>query len=303
MTYEELIHSIQEASEKKTIAVAHADDISLFQAAKEAIDLRLASFIFTGPAEKMEVLAEEAGMTSRHREKIQLVDSSVPKESALKAVELINKGAAQVLMKGMLSTSVLLKAVLNKESGLRTGKILSHAAGFSLPGRDKMLFITDAAMNINPDLNEKAQIIQNTVEAVKVLGVEKPRVAAIAAVETVNPAMEATIHAAALTQMNKRGQITGCVVDGPLGFDNAVSEEAALQKGIDSEVAGKADILLVPDIETGNVLYKSLTYFGNAVVGGIITGAKAPVILTSRADSVNSKLFSIAMGTGSSSVH
>ena len=302
LSFENLVRTIQEADAEKTIVIAHATDISLYYAAKKAMDQRLASFIFTGPGEKMDVLMKEAELSSEYEEKITFVETHDVQESAEKAVQLIHEGRAHVLMKGMLSTSVLLKAVLNKQTGLRTGKILSHVAGFSLPEREKLLFITDAAMNIKPDLNEKAQIIQNTVEALKGIGVFEPKVAAIAAVETVNPVMEATLDAAALTQMNRRGQITDCIVDGPLGFDNAVSIEAADQKGIKSDVAGRADVILVPQIETGNVLYKSLTYFGSATVGGIIVGAKVPVILTSRSDSVKSKLFSIAMGVGSSSI-
>ena len=193
------------------------------------------------------------------------------------------------------ATSIILRAVLNSEYGLRTGKILSHVAAFEVPGYNRLLFITDAAMNIAPDLEAKAQIIRNATAAAHACGVQKPLVAPLAAVETINPAMVSTTDAASLFMMNKRGQITGCLVDGPLALDNAVSIQAAEQKGIKGDAAGKADILLVPDIESGNILYKSLVYFANAKVGSIIQGAKAPIVLTSRADSAETKVYSLAL--------
>lgn len=207
----------------------------------------------------------------------------------------MSSGQADILMKGMIPTSDLLKAVLHKEAGLRTGKILSHVAAFEVPGYDRLIFVTDSGMNINPDLQQKAQIIENAALIAKGIGVEMPKVAVLAAVETINPSMQATLDASALTVMNKRGQISYCVVEGPLALDNAISPEAAEHKGITGEVAGKADILLVPAIETGNALYKSLIYFSGAKVGAVIAGARAPIVLTSRADSAESKLFSIAL--------
>jgi phosphate butyryltransferase len=204
-------------------------------------------------------------------------------------------------MKGNVPTALILKAVLNKEWGLRTGNVLSHVAAFEVAGFDRLTFITDAAMNIAPDLQQKAQIIENAVEIAQSIGVNHPKVAPIAAVEVVNPAMQATVDAASLTMMNQRGQIRNCAVDGPLALDNAVSHHAAEHKGIESEVAGQADILLVPNIETGNALYKSLIYFAKAKVGAVIAGAKAPIVLTSRADSAESKLFSLALAICSAS--
>jgi phosphate butyryltransferase len=198
-------------------------------------------------------------------------------------------------MKGNIPTSVLLKAVLNKEFGLRTGNVLSHVAVFEVPDFDRFTIVTDAGMNISPDLEQKAQIVKNAAILARAIGIEYPKVAPIAAVEVVNPVMQATVDAAALSMMNKRGQITGCIVDGPLALDNAVSTLAAEHKGIHSEVAGRADILLVPTIEVGNVLYKSLIYFAKAKVGAVIAGAKAPIVLTSRADSAESKLYSLAL--------
>ncbi|UCZ54623.1 bifunctional enoyl-CoA hydratase/phosphate acetyltransferase [Bacillus shivajii] len=299
MTLEELLATVSKLENKQTIAVAHATDSSVFQAAKKAMNDNIASFIFVGPIEEMKTAMENV-FNEDDQQHFQLEDAANDKDAAMKAVDKVRSGDADALMKGMVGTSTLLKAVLNKEKGLRSGKILSHVAGFALPNRDKLLFLADAAMNIHPTLQEKQQIIENTVDAARRIGVETPKVAALAAVENVNPAMEATMDAAALTQMNRRGQIKGCIIDGPLAFDIAVSEKAATQKGIDSEVAGRADVLMVPTIEVGNALYKSFTIFGQAEVGGMIVGAKAPIILTSRADSVESKLLSMAMAVSTS---
>ncbi|RNA68999.1 bifunctional enoyl-CoA hydratase/phosphate acetyltransferase [Alteribacter keqinensis] len=298
LTFEDLLKEIQSSvrSERK-VAVAHATDEGLFFAAKQALEYGIASFIFVGPLELMKDLSKQTGVSAIER--CEFIDSETEQESAMIAAGLVGKGDADVLMKGMVGTSTLLKAVLNKESGLRTGNVLSHVAAFDLPARTGLLFVTDAAMNIAPDLKEKIAITQNAVDVAKSIGIKTPKVAALAAVETVNPAMQATLDAAVLTQMNKRGQIAGCTIDGPLAFDIAVSPEAARQKKVHSDVAGYADILVVPAIETGNALYKSLTIFGNAEVGGIITGAKAPIVLTSRADSTESKLLSIAVAVGS----
>ncbi|QKS70976.1 bifunctional enoyl-CoA hydratase/phosphate acetyltransferase [Paenalkalicoccus suaedae] len=285
-------------TKKQTIAVAHATDASLFAACKEAADRGGCSFHFFGPMETMLEEASKADVT--RQDNFEFHACTTDKESASEAVRFVSAGRAGVLMKGMLSTSLLLKAVLNKEAGLRTGRVLSHVAGFRFPEREKLLYLTDAAMNIAPSLKEKVQILENAVHAVSRIGVTTPKVAALAAVEHVNEAMPATLDAASLTMMNKRGQLTGCVVDGPLAFDIAVSEEAAKQKKVESDVAGKADILLAPSIEVGNSLYKSFTIFGSATVGGMIVGARAPIILTSRADSKESKLFSIALAVNAS---
>ncbi|WP_096434732.1 bifunctional enoyl-CoA hydratase/phosphate acetyltransferase [Alteribacter populi] len=297
MTFEDLLQRIKaNNSNKKKIAIAHAIDESLFLAAKRALEAEVASFVFVGPKETMVKLAEAANIANN--DGVTFVDSSNEKESASSATSLVNNGEADVLMKGMVGTSTLLKAVLNKENGLRSGKVLSHVAAFDLPERDSLLLLTDAAMNIAPDLKEKLDIASNAVDVAHRIGMEQPKVAALAAVETVNPAMQATLDAAALTQMNQRGQLKGCIMDGPLAFDISVSPEAAAQKKINSEVAGQADLLLVPSIETGNAIYKSLTIFGKANVGGIIAGAKAPIVLTSRADSIESKLFSMTLAVG-----
>ncbi|MBO0960817.1 phosphate butyryltransferase [Neobacillus sp. MM2021_6] len=280
---------------KNTVAVAAAENAEVIEAVIDALDRNLARFILFGDQKEIISLIEKKKNKPINRNEIKIVETGSIAMSAELAVKSVSNKEANVLMKGNVPTNVLLKAVLNKEFGLRTGNVLSHAAFFEIPGYDHFTIITDAAMNIAPDLEQKAQIIMNTVSLAKSVGIDNPKVAPIAAVEVVNPVMQATMDAAALTVMNKRGQISGCIVDGPLGLDNAVSTLAAEHKGIISEVAGKADILLVPTIEVGNVLYKSLIYFANAKVGAIIAGAKAPIVLTSRADSAESKLYSLAL--------
>ncbi|WP_235888198.1 phosphate butyryltransferase [Neobacillus paridis] len=273
----------------KTVAVALAEDSEVIKAVIEASERNLARFILYGNQEKIKALLD----TTKYDIKIVHTDSSA--SAAECAVKAVSSKEADVLMKGNLATNIILKAVLNKNFGLRTGNILSHTAVFEIPEIDRLLIVTDAAMNVSPDLEQKRQIIENAVWIAQSIGIDHPKVAPIAAVETVNPLMQATLDAAALTMMNKRGQIDGCSIDGPLALDNAVSNLAAKHKGIHSEVAGNADILLVPTIEVGNVLYKSLVYFAKAKVAAVISGAKAPIVLTSRADSSESKLHSLAL--------
>ncbi|TCW51046.1 phosphate butyryltransferase [Bacillus thuringiensis] len=296
-----LEHLIDQAAgqSKKTVAVAVAEDHEVIEAVAKAIKLQLAQFRLYGNQEKIIGMLQEHGLqTSEHIEVIAAASSAEAAELSVKAVR---NGEADVLMKGNIPTANILKAVLNKEWGLRKGSVLSHVAAFEVPNYDRLIFVTDAAMNIAPDVTQKAAIIQNTVEVAQAIGMDLPKVAPIAAVEVVNPAMQATIDAAMLTQMNRRGQIKNCVVDGPLALDNAVSQIAAEHKGIVSDVAGKADILLVPTIEAGNVLYKSLVYFADAKVGAMIAGAKAPIVLTSRADSAETKVYSLALAVATAS--
>ncbi|HDR7637215.1 phosphate butyryltransferase [Bacillus wiedmannii] len=296
-----LEHLIDQAAgqPKKTVAVAVAEDHEVIEAVAKAIKLQLAQFRLYGNQEKIMGMLQEHGLqTSEHIEVIATASSAEAAELSVKAVR---NGEADVLMKGNIPTANILKAVLNKEWGLRKGSALSHVAAFEVPNYDRLIFVTDAAMNIAPDVTQKAAIIQNTVEVAQAIGIDLPKVAPIAAVEVVNPAMQATIDAAMLTQMNRRGQIKNCVVDGPLALDNAVSQIAAEHKGIVSDVAGKADILLVPTIEAGNVLYKSLVYFADAKVGAMIAGAKAPIVLTSRADSAETKVYSLALAVTTAS--
>ncbi|PGT16878.1 phosphate butyryltransferase [Bacillus cereus] len=296
-----LEHLIDQAAgqPKKTVAVAVAEDHEVIEAVAKAITLQLAQFRLYGNQEKIMGMLQEHGLqTSEHIEVIAVASSAEAAELSVKAVR---NGEADVLMKGNIPTANILKAVLNKEWGLRKGSVLSHVAAFEVPNYNRLIFVTDAAMNIAPDVTQKAAIIQNTVEVAQAIGIELPKVAPIAAVEVVNPAMQATIDAAMLTQMNRRGQIKDCIVDGPLALDNAVSQIAAEHKGIVSDVAGKADILLVPTIEAGNVLYKSLVYFADAKVGAMIAGAKAPIVLTSRADSAETKVYSLALAVATAS--
>ncbi|MFO1443537.1 phosphate butyryltransferase [Bacillus sp. Bva_UNVM-123] len=280
---------------EKTVAVAAAEDFEVIEAIAKAVDRNLASFLLFGDKEKIQRIIEERHSELVSNKKIQIIHANSSALAAENAVKAIKLNEANVLMKGNIPTATILKAVLNKEYGLRTGNVLSHVAVFEVPGFDRFTIITDAAMNIAPDLEQKAQIIHNAVGIAKSIGIEVPRVAPIASVEVVNPSMPATLDAAALTVMNKRGQLTNCIVDGPLALDNAVSIAAAEHKGIKSEVAGQADILLVPTIEVGNALYKSLIYFANSKVGAVIAGAKAPIVLTSRADTAESKLYSLAL--------
>jgi len=278
-----------------TVAVAAAEDAEVIDAVMNALERHLADFILIGDKVKISSLIEMKKGEQINSKHIQIVHADSPARAVELAVKLVSKKEASVLMKGNVASKLFLKAVLNKEYGLRTGNVLSHAAFFEVSGWEQFIIITDAAMNIAPDLEQKAQIIKNTVAVAKCVGINNPKVAPIAAVEVVNPAMQATVDAAALTMMNKRGQLSDCIVDGPLGLDNAISALAAEHKGIISEVAGKADILLVPTIEVGNVLYKSLIYFAKAKVGSVIAGAKAPIVLTSRSDSAESKLYSLAL--------
>jgi phosphate butyryltransferase len=282
-----------------TVAVAAAEDEEVIDAVTMALDRHFGKFILYGDREQILQLLKQKNYANSDNIQIVHVNSTV--QAAELAVKAVHFNEANVLMKGNIPTATLLKAVLNKEYGLRTGKVLSHVAVFEVPGYDRFIIVTDAAMNISPDLEQKAQIVTNAVAVAHSIGIKMPKVAPLAAVEVVNPSMPATMDAAALTMMQNRGQIKGCIIDGPLALDNAVSVMAAEHKRIHSEVAGKADILLVPDIEAGNMLYKSLIYFANAKVGAIIAGAKAPIVLTSRSDSAESKLYSLALAVCSAS--
>jgi phosphate butyryltransferase len=280
------------SSERKKIAVAAAQDEPVLEAIKDAMSIGMVDAILVGDRDKILEISEKISLNVNDLEIIHEPDNN---KAALKAVELVSSGKAHMVMKGLLETSTILKAVLNKEVGLRTGRLMSHVAVFEIPGFDRLIFITDAALNMYPDLKSKIDILNNAVSVAHALDIEKPKVASICAVEVVNPDMPATIDASLLSKMNERGQIKGCVVDGPLATDNALSEEAAHHKKINSPVAGKADILLLPNIEAANVMYKTLTYTTNSKSGGIIVGASAPVVLTSRADSPESKLNAIAL--------
>ncbi|MDG5470745.1 phosphate butyryltransferase [Jeotgalibacillus sp. ET6] len=293
-TFNKLIEDAGRKTEV-TVAVVKAEDHEVLKAVEMATELELANFILIGDEKKIDDLIAQNYPSLLQNGRVVTRHAGDALTAAEKGVQAVKDGEAAVLMKGHIETAPLLKAVLHKEKGMRTGNVLSHVALFEVPAIERSIFVTDAAMNVAPDLQQKVQIVSNAVSVAHKLGVSKPKVAPLAAVEVINPSMQATLDAAALTQMNRRGQITGCIVDGPLALDNAISMDAAKQKKIGGEVAGQADILLVSSIEAGNVLYKSLMYFGNSQVGAIIAGAKAPIVLTSRSDSAQSKLNSLAM--------
>lgn len=276
----------------KKISVACAEDKDVLSAVKNAAELNIVEPILVGDKEKILAIAKEIDFDLKDFEIIHEEDKV---EASRLATSLVSSGKAHILMKGLVDTSIIMKQVLDKEIGLRTGKVISHVAVFNMDTYHKVFMVTDAAMNIAPDLNQKKEIIENAVVLAKALEIERPKVAVIAAKEKVSPKMEATVHAKELSEMNQRGEILDCIVDGPFALDNAVSKESARIKGIDSEVAGDADILLVPDIDAGNVLYKSLTFLGNAKSAGLIIGTKSPIVLTSRADNDEAKLNSIAL--------
>ncbi len=279
--------------EPKTIAVACAQDEDVLKSVEEARKLGLVKAVLVGNQAEIAQISAELNIDLNHYE---VVDNNDKAESSFIAAKLVSDGKADILMKGLVDTSIILKAVLNKELGLRTGKPISHCAVFEIPGYDRLFFVTDAAMNIAPDLDTKVAIIENTVKLAHALGVDVPKVGAICAKEKVHEKMPATVEAGLLQKMSDEGKFEGCIVGGPFALDNAVSEEAAHHKGITNPIAGRCDVLLVPDIEAGNVLYKSISYFSpQAKLAGIILGAATPIVLTSRADSEETKLYSILL--------
>lgn len=282
------------AKTKKTrrIAVAAANDEPVLIALRDAMKEGIIVPILVGDEAETKKIALEVGFPL---EGIEIIHESNPNKAAVKAVELVKTGKAEILMKGLVSSGGLLKAVLDKENGLRKGGTLSHLAFFESPYYHKILGLTDAAMNVEPTFDEKVSMLENAVDAFHKLGVKEPKVAVVGAVETVNVKMRPSTEAALMAMMNKRGQIKGCIVDGPLAVDNAVSAEAAKHKGIESPVAGDVDIILTPDIYSGNVMYKTLNFIGGATTAAVIMGATVPIVLTSRSDNDRSKLMSIAL--------
>ena len=272
-----------------TTAVAHPCEATALAGAMDAAEKGLITPILVGPAAKIQ---EVAAANRINLGNTRIVDAPHSHASAAAAVALVRKGEAELLMKGSLHTDELLGAVVARETGLRTGRRLSHAFIMDVPTYHKVLVVTDAAINIAPTLEEKADICQNAIDLCVSLGVERPKVAILAAVETINSKMPPTLDAAALCKMAERGQITHGILDGPLAFDNAISKDAARTKGITSEVAGDPDILLAPDLEAGNILAKLLTFLAKADSAGLVLGARVPIILTSRADSVRARIAS-----------
>ncbi len=274
------------------MAVVHpCDDLSL-TGALEAASQGMIVPILVGPRDKIEAVAKAAG---RSLDGIEIVDAAHSHAAAERAVALVREGKVAVLMKGKLHTDELMAPVVDRDTGLRTERRMSHIFALDVPHYPKPLFITDAAINIFPDLDTKRDIVQNAIDLAHALGIPRPKVAVLSAVETVYPKIPSTVEAAALCKMLDRGQLTGGLIDGPLAFDNAVSKAAAEAKGIHSEVAGDADILVVPDLEAGNMIAKQLVYLAGAEAAGIVLGARVPIVLTSRADGVMSRLASCAM--------
>lgn len=291
-TFKEVLEKAKEYGPKKmSVASAQAEDV--LQAVEAARQEGLTESTLVGNKKEIIQIAEKMGIDLANYE---IIDKPDKTEIAKFAVELVRNKKASILMKGMMGTARILKAILDKDVGLRTNRMLSHAYVLEVKGYDRIITITDGAMNISPDLNQKAQILQNAIYFCYSLGIERPKVAVLAALELVNPDMPATIDAACLAKMSERGQIVGGIVDGPLAFDNAISKEAALHKGIESPVSGEVDILLAPDIEAANIFAKGLVYLAKAQPAGVLLGAKAPVVLVSRSDSAESKLYSIALG-------
>lgn len=288
--FEHLVELAKEKDSKK-VAVVAADDLEVLEVISKAEELGLADFILIGDESKMKKIIEEDGLNI----KSEMTDEKDHKKAADLAVDLVVQGKAGALMKGMLHSSVFLKAILNKEKGLNTGRHITQISVLEKENKEGLLFITDCAITVNPDLLGKKEVLENAVDLAHKLGNEIPKVAVLASLEVVNPGMQDTIDAAVLSKMAERGQIKGCMVDGPFAFDNAVSAEAARQKGINSPVAGNADIIVVPNLTVGNTLTKSITYIAKKTVVAATVGAAIPIVFTSRTESVEGKLLSIAL--------
>ncbi|MDO4965594.1 MAG: phosphate butyryltransferase [Lachnospiraceae bacterium] len=290
--FDELLSKVSQCSKKK-LAVACAQDKAVLEAVKAANERGIASSILVGDEAKIRAIAAELDMDLADYEVINVEDTV---EASLATVKLVHDGKADMYLKGLLDTKTFLKSVLDKEVGLRTGKPLSHVCVFEIPGIDRLLFLTDVAFMPYPSLEEKECMINYTVEVAKACGVDMPKVAPLAAVEVVNPKMQVTVDAAELTKMNEEGKIKDCIVDGPLSLDIALYKEAAEEKGaLGRKVAGDADILVFPDIHAGNLVYKSIVHMVECKNGNILTGTQAPVILTSRSDTCEVKVNSIAL--------
>ncbi|HPF17157.1 MAG TPA: bifunctional enoyl-CoA hydratase/phosphate acetyltransferase [Thermotogota bacterium] len=288
--FNQLFDKLKQAKTQKVV-LAGAEDLEAMKALAESCEMGITEAVLVGDSKKIEENLKTIGFATS-----EIIHTSTPEETAKKSVQYISAGNGTVLMKGLIKTATLLSSVLNKEWGLRTGNLLSHVAVASTASLKKVIAITDGGMNLRPTLEEKIQIVENAVSLMRSLGIDRPKVAPIAAVEVVNPKMPETMDGAILSKMNQRNQIKNCVIEGPLGLDNALSTLAAKIKGIDGEVAGDADILLVPDIHSGNFLGKSVEYIGGGTIGGLIMGAKVPIIIVSRADKAQAKLTSIALG-------
>ena len=292
-SFEELISKANQKTLKK-VSVSNAQDEPVLQAVKAAKEQNIATAILVGDEAKIREIAASIDMDLTDFEIINEPDTEA---AALKAVELVHNGKADILLKGLLETKTFLKSVLNKEVGLRTGKMLSHVCVFEIEGINRLLFFTDVAFNTYPTLADKVNIINNAVEVAHACGIECPKVAPLCAVETVNPKMQPTVDADNLTKMYEGGDFKGCQIYGPLSMDLAIDPEAAVHKGVTNPVAGHADILLFPNIDAGNVTYKILVRTAKVKIGNVLVGTSAPVVLTSRSDDFETKLNSIALAT------
>jgi phosphate butyryltransferase len=290
--FDQLINRVKD-KEIKRLAIASAEGEEIIEAVKQATEEKIISAVLVGDKTRIDDLCKKKGLDPGM---VEIINAPDPKLAARVTVETVKQGKADMLMKGKVDTSTLLKAILDKENGLRTGAFLSHVAVMEVKTYPKLMLVSDGGMNIRPDIIQKVEILKNAVEVAKKLGVEKPKVACLAAVETVNPEMQETVDAAGLVKMAERGDIKDVIMDGPIAFDAAIDLEAARTKGIVSPVAGDTDIFLVPDIASGNIFVKSLIYLAGAKVGGVIAGAGAPIVLLSRSDSAQTKLYSMALG-------
>lgn len=277
------------------VVIAGANDRAALEAIQDAKKMKLADGLLIGNRNQIAKVTDELNIG---HDEFEIIAADEETEICRRTVEAIHNGEAEIILKGKVKTATLLKAVLDAEHGLRTGRLISDAFLFEWPERpdpNKLMIITDGGFNLAPDLNQKIQILENAVQVMHALGHQNPRVAVVSAVETVNPSLQSTVDAAIIAKMNERGQIKGCIVDGPLALDNAISPEAAQQKGIQSPVAGKADILLFPNIESANLTAKGTTYFAKLRLAHATMGAKAPVLIPSRADTADAKLLTLAL--------
>lgn len=289
--FDDIVKAALEKSPKRTIAIAAAADEKMVHVAQTVTDMGLCEVIMVGDRDKIEALAKDAGLAL---DRIEIVDEKDPEKLGLTAVELVSSGRADVFVKGKMNTSDFLRAVLNKEVGLRTGRQLNVLTCYEEPGEKKLFFITDGGMTIAPTLADKVEILKNAVPVLHNMGITEPKVAILAANEKVSPKMPATVDAAALCEMAEKGELPHAVYEGPIAFDVAMRPEAAREKKIESRVSGDVDLFLVPNIETGNCLGKAIGYFGGGQTAGIVIGARKPVVMSSRAASITGKVTSIA---------
>ncbi len=290
-SFESIIDLAKQKGTRRLVVAAATDRYVLTAVMKAKAEKIIEPILFGRKQEILKICADIGFDVSG----VEITDIADPEQAPYEAVSMIRSGQADIMMKGMIDTKSMLKAILDKEKGLRKGAVVSHVALFESPYYHKLIGVTDAAMPIVADLAEKVEIINNAVEMYHRLGVNEPKIAVLGPIETINPKMEATVHAAILAQMNQRKQIKGCIIDGPLALDNAVLADSVRQKGIVSNVAGDADLLVTHDINSGNILYKSLNFLGGAASAAVVMGAKVPIVLTSRADPDKSKLMSIAL--------